>query len=207
MIELAGTNHKHLIHRTLTDLCPFLRAGNCHETGFLLLSPPHSYKHHPARRQLLAFPDVSISAPAPAPGEHEHFLAGIPVHPSSSLREGNQPLFTFSNPCPCPCCFPRSCSPAVPPGLCGCKGTDTCACSLQKGPLLQGLSMAGNTSFKQKHVFVSLKTFLRIKDLVPQRSKLNIYFLLKHLNEKIKTCFTCIRKAKSNQHRSSLAGT
>lgn len=66
--------------------------------------------------------------------------------------------------------------------------------------------MAGNAGFKRKHVFVLLKMFLWIKDLVPQQSKLNIYFLLKHLNEKIKTGFTCIRKAKSNQHRSSLVG-
>lgn len=46
-----------------------------------------------------------------------------------------------------------------------------------------------------------------LKTWMPRQSKLNIYFLLKHLNEKIKPCFTYNRKTKSNRQRSGLAGT
>lgn len=62
-------------------------------------------------------------------------------------------------------------------------------------------------SLNKSTISIHYKRSHRLKGWMPQQSKLNIYFLLKHLNEKIKTCFTFNRKAKSNQQRSSLAGT
>lgn len=49
--------------------------------------------------------------------------------------------------------------------------------------------------YKRSH---GLKIWMR------RQSKLNSHFLLKHLNEKIKNCFTFSRKAMSNRYSSSL---
>lgn len=92
MIKLAGSNQKHLIYSTFTELSPFPRAGNRPKTGFSPLAPSHSQTpssiHQLMDDYLLFLTGASWHQPQLRVGEHRAFPnRSCPLPPRPSERQ------------------------------------------------------------------------------------------------------------------------